>query len=41
MSIVTLGLLHGFEQKWLVWEFELKRVGDYGLVYTITGILIT
>ena len=25
-------LLHSFVQKWLVWDFEEKIVGDYGLV---------
>ena len=27
-----LVLLHSFVQKWLGWEFELKGVGDCGLV---------
>ena len=31
--IKQLVLLHSFVQKWLVWDFERKRVGDYGLVY--------
>ena len=30
---LTMVLLHSFVQNWLVCEFELKGVGDCGLVY--------
>ena len=32
-DVISKVLLHIFVQKWLVWDFEWKRAGDYGLVY--------